>query len=51
LKKPFFFQTEKWLKELENNPLNKVQAFNCSHWVMIDKADEFNQAVKKWLLK
>ena len=51
LKKPFFFQTEKWMKELEKNPANKVQAFDCSHWVMVDKADEFNDAVKNWLLK
>ncbi|HUM51916.1 MAG TPA: alpha/beta hydrolase [Chitinophagales bacterium] len=49
LKKPFLFQTEKWLKELQENPENKVQAFNCSHWVMVDKADEFNAAVKNWL--
>lgn len=51
LKKPFFFQTEKWMKELENNPANKVQAFDCGHWVMVDKADEFNEAVKNWLTK
>lgn len=51
LKKPFFFHTEKWTMELEKNPANKVQAFNCGHWVMIDKANEFNEAVKSWLLK
>ena len=49
LKKPFFFQTEKWMKELEKNPANKVQAFNCGHWVMVDKANEFNEAVNNWL--
>lgn len=51
LKKPFFFQTEKWMDELSSNPKNKVQAFNSSHWVMVDKADEFNAVVKEWLLK
>jgi pimeloyl-ACP methyl ester carboxylesterase len=51
LKKPFFFQTEKWMKELEKNPANKVQAFDCSHWVMVDKVDEFNDAVHNWLTK
>jgi pimeloyl-ACP methyl ester carboxylesterase len=51
LKKPFVFQTEKWLNELQKNPANKVQAFDCSHWVMVDKADEFNEAVKNWLTK
>jgi pimeloyl-ACP methyl ester carboxylesterase len=51
LKKPFLFQTEKWMEELRSKPENKVQAFNCSHWVMVDKADEFNTTVKEWLLK
>ena len=49
LKKPFLFQTEKWLNKLKENPASKVQAFNCSHWVMIDKADEFNESVINWL--
>lgn len=49
LKKPFLFQTEEWMAALEKNPANKVQAFNCSHWVMVDKADEFNEAVGNWL--
>lgn len=51
LKKPFFFQTEEWMAALQKNPANKVQAFNCGHWVMVDKADEFNAAVKNWLSK
>lgn len=50
-KKPFLFHTQKWLRELEKNPANKVQAFNSSHWVMIDKADEFNEVVSDWLQK
>ena len=49
LKKPFFFQTEKWMKELQKNPKNRVHAFNCAHWVMVEKADEFNTEVHKWL--
>lgn len=48
-KKPFSFHTEKWLEALRKNASNKVQAFNCSHWVMVDKADEFNESVNNWL--
>jgi pimeloyl-ACP methyl ester carboxylesterase len=51
LKKPFLFHTEQWINSIEQNPENKVQAFNCSHWVMIDKAEEFNESVNNWLKK
>jgi pimeloyl-ACP methyl ester carboxylesterase len=51
LKKPFLFHTEQWINALEQNPKNKIQAFNCSHWVMIDKAEEFNESVNNWLKK
>ena len=34
---------------LLQNPANKVQPFDCGHWIMIDKADEFNASVAKWL--
>lgn len=49
LKKPFQFQSDRWLNKLSENPENKIQAFNCSHWVMVDEAAEFNNAVYKWL--
>ncbi len=49
LKKPFFFQTENWLQELQKNQANKVMAFNSGHWVMVDKADQFNTEVAAWL--
>lgn len=49
-KKPFMFHSKKWLDILLQNPKNKVQSFNATHWVMIDKANEFNIAVKTWLL-
>ncbi|QQR99011.1 MAG: alpha/beta hydrolase [Sphingobacteriales bacterium] len=48
-KKPFQFHSKKWTEELLLNPKNKVQAFNSGHWVMIDKADEFNKSVDEWL--
>ena len=50
-KKPFFFHSASWLNQLQKNTENKVQSFDCSHWVMVDKADEFNQSVKDWLIQ
>lgn len=47
--KPFLFHTKKWENEIAANPANKVQAFDCGHWIMIDKTDEFNQTVHHWL--
>lgn len=49
-KKPFMFHTTKWINALMKNPKNKVQAFNSGHWVMIDKADEFNESVRNWII-
>ena len=39
------------INELKQNPANKVLPLDCGHWVMVAKADEFNEAVKKWLDK
>ncbi len=47
--KPMMFHSPQWLQRLLRNPANKVQAFDCAHWIMIDKADEFNAAAAKWL--
>jgi pimeloyl-ACP methyl ester carboxylesterase len=49
LKKPFLFHSESWIKEIKSNPSNKVQSFDCGHWVMVDKAKEFNTSIKEWL--
>ena len=47
--KPVMFQSPEWLAQLLQNPRNKVQAFECSHWLMIDEADEFNASAAQWL--
>jgi pimeloyl-ACP methyl ester carboxylesterase len=36
---------------LASNKKNKVQSFACSHWLMVDKADEFNHVVADWIKK
>ena len=49
--KPMMFHSPQWLRKLLQSPENKVQPFDCGHWIMIDKADEFNTSVEKWLNK
>lgn len=48
-RKPMMFHSPQWLQQLLQSPNNKVQPFDCGHWLMIDKADEFNASAKKWL--
>lgn len=48
-KKPMMFHSPQWLDQLLQNPENKVQSFDCSHWLMVDKADELNASVGEWL--
>lgn len=47
--KPMMFHSPQWLDQLLQNPANKVQAFDCSHWLMVDKADELNASLAEWL--
>jgi pimeloyl-ACP methyl ester carboxylesterase len=50
-RKPFMFHSSGWIEEIAAKPGSRVQAFDCGHWVMIDRADEFNRAVLDWLLE
>ncbi len=48
-KKPFMFHSTSWITALAQQPQNKVVAFSCPHWVMVDAAEAFNTAVYDWL--
>ena len=48
-KKPFMFHSPTWIEQLSAKPGCKVLAMNAGHWVMVDRAQEFNQAVQAWL--
>lgn len=48
-KKPFSFHSESWLEELAKHPENRVKGYDSAHWVMVDKAEEFNKDVDRWL--
>ncbi len=47
--KPMMFHSPQWLQELLQCPQNKVQPFDCAHWIMIDQADAFNVSAARWL--
>jgi pimeloyl-ACP methyl ester carboxylesterase len=47
--KPMMFHSPQWLQQLLQSPANKVQPFDCGHWIMFDKADAFNASVEEWL--
>tara|TARA_R110000823_G_scaffold132777_5_gene261252 strand:- start:55017 stop:55817 length:801 start_codon:yes stop_codon:yes gene_type:complete len=47
--KPMMFHSPEWLAQLAQNPRNRLRAFECGHWIMLDKADELNTSVAQWL--
>lgn len=47
--KPFQFQSEEWLQRLSVTAGCKAESFKSSHWVMVDRAEQFNSAVSEWL--
>jgi pimeloyl-ACP methyl ester carboxylesterase len=48
-RKPFMFHSPKWVDQLGRQQGNRVLGFDASHWVMVDKPQEFNEAVEEWL--
>jgi len=47
--KPMMFHSPQWLQRLSENPQNKVQSFDCGHWLMVDQTDAFNASAESWL--
>jgi len=48
-KKPFLFHSPAWAQALAARPGSRVQGLDARHWVMRDKASEFNALVSEWL--
>jgi pimeloyl-ACP methyl ester carboxylesterase len=48
-RKPFMFHSSAWAAEIAARPASRVLGFDCGHWVMVSRADEFNGAVAAWL--
>jgi pimeloyl-ACP methyl ester carboxylesterase len=47
--KPLMFHSPQWLARLQQNPANRVEAFDCGHWIMVDKAESLNRSIGDWL--
>ena len=48
-RKPFQFQSPRWLEKMASGDGNQVQALSAGHWVMVDQPVAFNQMVTDWL--
>jgi pimeloyl-ACP methyl ester carboxylesterase len=48
-RKPFMFHSQAWLDALAGRPGNRVVGLHTGHWVMVDKPQEFNDEVARWL--
>lgn len=47
--KPMMFHSPEWLQRLQEEPANAVRAFDCGHWLSVEKAVELNNALEVWL--
>lgn len=48
-RKPIMFHSRAWAEGLAARPGNRVMGFPTGHWVMIQRPQEFNEAVLAWL--
>jgi pimeloyl-ACP methyl ester carboxylesterase len=48
-RKPLMFHSSAWAEGVAASPGSLVLGFDTGHWVMIERAEEFNHAVSGWL--
>lgn len=48
-RKPFGFHSQAWLDKLAGRPHSRVIGLPTGHWVMVQRRQEFNDAVLAWL--
>jgi pimeloyl-ACP methyl ester carboxylesterase len=48
-RKPFMFHSTRWLAQLSHTPGSTAQGFDAGHWLMKQKPQLFNAAVRAWL--
>jgi pimeloyl-ACP methyl ester carboxylesterase len=48
-RKPFMFHSQAWIDALARRPGSRVVGLRTGHWVMLDKAEDFNAEVARWL--
>jgi len=49
MKNPLKFYSNKFIKNIDSRNDCDYKGYNASHWVMIDKKDELNKDIQKWL--
>ncbi len=47
--KPGMFHSERFIQHLESNNKCKVEKFNCSHWITVDKGDDVLKSIAQFL--
>ena len=48
-RKPFMFHSQAWLEALARRSGSRVVGLRTGHWVMLDKPQDFNAEVARWL--
>ena len=48
-RKRVMFHSTAWLRQIAAGAGSRVQAFDCGHWVMVERCDEFNRLLLDWL--
>jgi len=48
-RKPLMFHSSAWAEEIAERSGSQVLGFDTGHWVMVEKPEEFNQAVTAWM--
>ena len=48
-RKPVMFHSRPWAERLAARPGSRVVAFDCGHWIMVQRPREFNDALLAWL--
>jgi len=49
-RKPFMFHSSGWAEGLASRAGSQAVGFDTGHWVMIEKPEDFNQAVAAWMI-
>ncbi|MFK7977015.1 MAG: alpha/beta fold hydrolase [Halioglobus sp.] len=47
--KPMMFHSRQWLAHLRENPCNRIEPFDCGHWIPVELANELNESLGEWL--
>lgn len=48
-RKPMMFHSPQWLARLREKPENKIQAFDCGHWIPVEQTEALNRSVSEWM--